>query len=89
MNSGHRGAGGGFQKLVQFTTPMRPIFHCDAKYLALGVGIGQCPPTPEFCVGDTNMHVGIFWRYLTLKFICCVNLHGDLRFFLCGLHTVL
>ena len=27
------------------------------KYLALGVGVGQCPPTPEFCVGDTNMLV--------------------------------
>ena len=30
----------------------KPIFHCDAKYLASGYGIG-----PEFCVGVTNMLV--------------------------------
>ena len=31
-------------------TSLKPIFHCNAKYLAM-------PPTPEFCVGDTNMLV--------------------------------
>ena len=22
---------------------LKPIFHCDAKHLASGVGVGQCP----------------------------------------------
>ena len=36
---------------------VKPIFHCDAKTLALGPGVGLTPPTPQFCVGDTNMLV--------------------------------
>ena len=28
----------------------KPIFHCDAKYLALGVGVGQCPPHQNFAL---------------------------------------
>ena len=40
----------------------KPIFHCDTKYLASGVG-------PRQCLGCWRyQHVGIFWRYLTLKF---------------------
>ena len=31
--------------------PLKPIFHCDAKYLALGVGIGQCPQRQNFALG--------------------------------------
>ena len=32
-----------------WTTPgVKPIFHCDAKYLALGVGVGQCPRRQNF-----------------------------------------
>ena len=27
---------------------LKPIFHCDAKYLALGVGVGQCPRCQNF-----------------------------------------
>ena len=34
---------------------IKPIFHCDAKYLASGVGIGQCPRR-------------IFWHYLICVF---------------------
>ena len=29
-------------------TTLKPIFHCDAKYLALGVGVGQCPRRQKF-----------------------------------------
>ena len=28
----------------------KPIFHCDAKYLALGVGVGQCPRRQNFAL---------------------------------------
>ena len=27
---------------------VKPIFHCNAKYLASGVGIGQCPQRQNF-----------------------------------------
>ena len=27
---------------------IKPIFHCDAKYLASGVGVGQCPSRQNF-----------------------------------------
>ena len=36
---------------------VKPIFHCDAKYLASGVWRWAMSPPPEFCVGDTNMLV--------------------------------
>ena len=31
--------------------PFKPIFHCDAKYLASGVGVGQCPRRQNFALG--------------------------------------
>ena len=30
---------------------VKPIFHCDAKYLASGVGVGQCPRRQNFALG--------------------------------------
>ena len=30
---------------------LKPIFHCDAKYLASGVGFGQCPRRQHFALG--------------------------------------
>ena len=30
---------------------LKPIFHCDAKFLALGVGIGQYPQRQNFVLG--------------------------------------
>ena len=45
---------------------VKPIFHCDAKYLASGVGVGQCPQ--HQILHWRYQHAGIFWRYLTLKF---------------------
>ena len=29
---------------------VKPIFHCDAKYLVLGVGVGQCPQSENFAL---------------------------------------
>ena len=29
---------------------LKPIFHCDAKYLASGVGVGQCPQRQNFAL---------------------------------------
>ena len=48
INSGHRGTAGVFQKLVQFTTPMRPIgFYAlqgDGIYMQrIPQGDGACP----------------------------------------------
>ena len=31
-------------------TRFKPIFHCDAKYLASGVGVGQCPQCQNFAL---------------------------------------
>ena len=38
---------------------IKPIFHCDAKLLASGLGVG----------GNAKIyqHVGIFWRYPRLN----------------------
>ena len=30
---------------------IKPIFHCDANYLASGVGVGQCPRRQNFVLG--------------------------------------
>ena len=30
---------------------LKPIFHCDTKYLALGVGVGQYPRRQNFALG--------------------------------------
>ena len=30
---------------------LKPIFHCDAKYLASGVSVGQCPQRENFALG--------------------------------------
>ena len=32
---------------ISFIT-LKPIFHCDAKYLASGVGVGQCTRRQNF-----------------------------------------
>ena len=46
---------------------IKPIFHCDTKYLALGGGVGQFPLTPElFCW--RYQHVGIFEPTQNVKF---------------------
>ena len=30
---------------------LKPIFHQNAKYLALGFGVGQCPRRQNFALG--------------------------------------
>ena len=30
--------------------PLKPIFHCNANYLASGVGVGQCPRRQNFAL---------------------------------------
>ena len=43
---------------------LKPIFHCDAKYLVLGVGVVQCPRSQNFALGiPTCWYLGAF--YLT------------------------
>ena len=34
----------------EMTVYLKPIFHCDAKYLASGVGVGQCPRRQNFAL---------------------------------------
>ena len=45
------------QKLENGLIINQPIFHCDAKYLASGFGVGQCPRRQNLALGDTNMLV--------------------------------
>ena len=51
------------------SSTFKPIFHCEAKYLASGVGVGQCPRRQVFCVGDTNMLVSCRERNPTQNLI--------------------
>ena len=46
---------------------VKPIFHCDTKYLRRGLALGNAPNTRILCW--RYQHDGIFWRYLTLKFV--------------------
>ena len=73
--------GGG--ALVALRNTFKPIFHCDAKYLASGVGVGQCPDTR--ILRWRYQHVGIFWHYLTLKF--ALALTQNLKFALATMPT--
>ena len=34
----------------QVLPALKPIFHCDAKYLASGVGVGHCPRRQNFAL---------------------------------------
>ena len=43
------------RRLVQLF--LKPIFHCDAKTSCVWPWRWLSPPTPLFCVGDTNMLV--------------------------------
>ena len=45
---------------------LKPIIHCDAKYLASGLALGNAPDAR--ILRWISQHVGIFSRYLTLKF---------------------
>ena len=45
---------------------LKPIFHCDAKYLVSGLALGNAPAR---MLRWRYQHVGIFWHYLTLKFV--------------------
>ena len=36
------------KKFIEFFKSLKPIFHCDAKYLASGIGVGQCPRRQNF-----------------------------------------
>ena len=47
-------------------TTLKPIFHCDAKYLASGIGVGQCPRRQNFRWG--YQHVGILEPNANPKF---------------------
>ena len=52
----------GLIKLGHSFQSLQPIFHCNAKYLASG-------NAPDARILHWRyQHVGIFWRYLTLKF---------------------
>ena len=57
---------------MQFSYTLKPIFHQNAKYLASGVGVGQCTQRQNFALPKakyTNMLVyfaladAIFLRY--------------------------
>ena len=37
--------------LAALNHTVKPIFHCDAKFLALGVGVGQYPRHQSFALG--------------------------------------
>ena len=41
--------------LQYLSKTFKPIFHCDAKFWRRG--LAAIAPTPDFCVGDTNMLV--------------------------------
>ena len=41
---------------------LKPIFHCDAKYLASGVGVGQCPRRQNFA-----LEIPTCWYILALS----------------------
>ena len=49
------------------TSRLKPIFHCDAKPLALGPGVGLDPRHHTFASPNAK-YTNMFWRYLTLKF---------------------
>ena len=57
----NREVGGGGESVE-----VKPIFHCDAKYLASGLALGNAPDARIW--RWRYQHVGIFWCYLTLKF---------------------
>ena len=41
------------------TLSVKPIFHCDAKYVASGVGVGLCPQRQNFALGiPTCWYIG-------------------------------
>ena len=35
---------------MTYLLTVKPIFHCDAEYLASGVGLGQCPQRQNFAL---------------------------------------
>ena len=37
-----------YNTFVRVGVNVKPIFHCDAKYLVSGVGVGQCPQHQNF-----------------------------------------
>ena len=39
------------QKKIKIWGCLKPIFHCDTKFLALGVGVGQYPRCQNFALG--------------------------------------
>ena len=45
----------------------KPIFHCDAKYLALGVGVGQCPRLQNFVLEIPTCWYLLHW---VTQFFC-------------------
>ena len=38
----------------EFFLPLKPIFHCDAKYLASRVGFGQCTRRQNFALPNAK-----------------------------------
>ena len=60
----------GFRVLVEY----KPIFHQNAKYLASGIGVGQCTRRQDFTLPNakyTNMLVyfALCWYLKMLKFV--------------------
>ena len=56
---------------------LKPIFHCEAKYLASGVGVGQCPQHNNFALGiptcwylAANANPGVGSKTLASGVIC-------------------
>ena len=56
-------------------TMIKPIFHCDAKYWRRGLALGNAPDAR--ILRWRYQHVGIFWRYLTLKFAFSLTPNPD------------
>ena len=42
---------------------LKPIFHCDAKYLASGVGVGHCPRRQ-----NSALEIPTCWYILALPY---------------------
>ena len=52
--------GFGRQRIILYLR-VKPIFHCKAKYLASGVGVGQCPRRQNFA-----LEIPTCWHILAL-----------------------
>ena len=71
--------------------PLKPIFHQNAKYLALGVGVGQCPRRQTFALGIPTcwyrrQSVEYRWRWAFWRWPCTFHVH--FMYISCTFHVV-